>query len=235
MLEQIIIRYLAVHRRLVVPQLGAFLVKTPGRSVVFTELLRTDDGVLRGLLAETGLSALEAAGAVDRFVFEVRHAVQSGERYKLVGLGTLYPGPNGTIAFDYDAQAAMSDESNQPAAGPQVACDEVRETTAPAPKPEPPLTPSPKLNPAPYVKGLRYGKPERTTNAYTYVDRKPRRGFDKWLLIALVAAVIAVAAMIYGYLREADAEAAAATVPAGWPLPTQATQVEVPSAIPDLP
>ena len=45
-----LIQYLESHRRLVVPQLGTFIVKEPGRSVVFSELLKRDDGVLRGLL-----------------------------------------------------------------------------------------------------------------------------------------------------------------------------------------
>ncbi len=70
-------RYLAGHKRLVVPQLGAFVVKEPGQ-VLFTELLKRDDGALRALLAEAGADPLKAAGEIDRFVFEVRHAAEHG-------------------------------------------------------------------------------------------------------------------------------------------------------------
>ena len=71
-------QYLESHKRLVVPQLGTFIVKEPGVSIVFSELLKRDDGTLRRLLIDGGLSELEAAGEIDRFVFEVRHAVEHG-------------------------------------------------------------------------------------------------------------------------------------------------------------
>lgn len=59
MLIHTLIQYLESHRRLVVPQLGTFIVKEPGRSVVFSELLKRDDGVLRGLLRAGGMGELE--------------------------------------------------------------------------------------------------------------------------------------------------------------------------------
>lgn len=105
MLVQTISQYLGSHKRLVVPQLGTFIVKEPGVSIVFSELLKRDDGVLRGLLREAGVGELEAAGEIDRFVFEVRHAAQHGQEFRLDGFGVLRPGPNGTIAFAYEPAA----------------------------------------------------------------------------------------------------------------------------------
>jgi len=84
-LVQTISQYLGSHKRLVVPQLGTFIVKEPGVSIVFSELLKRDDGVLRGLLREAGVGELEAAGEIDRFVFEVRHAAQHGQEFRLDG------------------------------------------------------------------------------------------------------------------------------------------------------
>lgn len=106
MLIHTLIQYLESHRRLVVPQLGTFIVKEPGRSVVFSELLKRDDGVLRGLLRAGGMGELEAAGEIDRFVFEIRHAVEHGSEYRLEGFGVMKPGPNATIAFVYEPQPA---------------------------------------------------------------------------------------------------------------------------------
>ena len=57
-------QYLESHKRLVVPQLGTFIVKEPGVSIVFSELLKRDDGTLRRLLIGGGLSELEAAGEI---------------------------------------------------------------------------------------------------------------------------------------------------------------------------
>ena len=48
-------QYLESHKRLVVPQLGTFIVKEPGVSIVFSELLKRDDGTLRRLLIGGGL------------------------------------------------------------------------------------------------------------------------------------------------------------------------------------
>ena len=89
MLIRTISQYLESHKRLVVPQLGTFIVKEPGVSIVFSELLKRDDGTLRRLLIDGGLSELEAAGEIDRFVFEVRHAVEHGAEFRLDGFGVM--------------------------------------------------------------------------------------------------------------------------------------------------
>lgn len=194
MLIRTVSQYLESHKRLVVPQLGTFIVKEPGRSVLFSELLKRDDGVLRGLLCAEGLSQMEAAGEIDRFVFEVRHAVEHGREFPLEGFGEMKPGPNGTIAFVYEPRP----EPAEPAA-PAAATDAAprREVYV-----EPRISPSVKMNPEPYVKGLRYGKPHKTTAAYTYVDKPPRRRTDRFLVVAILAAVMAVAAIAFGYWRQ---------------------------------
>lgn len=80
MLIAVLTQYLESHKRLVIPQLGAFIVKEPGQSILFSELLKRDDGVLRGLLREQGMGDMEAAGEIDRLVFEVRHAVEQDRK-----------------------------------------------------------------------------------------------------------------------------------------------------------
>lgn len=239
MLIFIVSKYLESHKRLVIPQLGAFLVKEPGVSVVFSELMKRDDGVLRGLLCAAGIGELEAAGEIDRFVFEVRHAAEHGRTIELEGLGVFSPGPNATLAFEYrpapvkqpsagaeDAQREGADDA--PADSPTAAQPEDgSETAQPGCRTIRPdkiaeaveaafadlhVSPSVKMNPEPYVRGLKYGKPRKTTDAYRYVDRAPRRRrMDRFLLVAIVAAAVAVAAIAFGYwrdLREKQAEAA---------------------------
>lgn len=207
-----VIRYLGDHRRIVVPQLGALIVKEADRSIVLSELLKRDDGVLRSLLAAQGMTPLEAAGAIDRFVFEVRHAAEHGERFTAEGLGVFSAGPNGTIRFEYlsapqpagatpdvPAQpAGHTDDALVAAAAPQPAF--APEAVRPAASAKS-TRPTP-LAPDPSVRGLRYGKPIRTTNAYTYVGAAKRRRPDKFLLLALLAVLIAAGAILYGYLRE---------------------------------
>lgn len=132
MLIPVIAQYLRSHRRLIIPQMGAFIVKEPGRSVLFSELLKRDDGVLRSLLVAAGSSELEAGGEIDRFVFEVRHAIQQGREFPLEGLGVLKPGPNETIAFTYQPQPAEPTEVPDASATAAVASNApVTETAAP--------------------------------------------------------------------------------------------------------
>lgn len=241
MLIPVITQYLETHKRLVIPQLGAFIVKEPGRAVLFSELLKRDDGVLRGLLCARGLNELEAAGEIDRFVFEVRHAVEHGLVCPLPGLGEMKGGTNGTIVFTYDprptapvaapepetpvaesagAPAASHDggvaaagadeasgEARNPSRRPQFDAGRMAETMKSA-FTEPHVSPLAKMNPDPSVRGLRYGKPPKNTDAYTYVNRVPRRRGDRFIWIAIIAAALAVAAILYGYWREAREQAA---------------------------
>ena len=219
-MDRIIAQYLQTHRRLVVPQLGAFIRRQQGDEVVFSELMRRDDGVLRGLLvAQRGMSDLEAAGAVDRFVFEVRLALQQGRRYPIPGLGSFASAGEGRLAFRYEPVPASEEEGERiapPAVGGPKAEREQQAVrrgdagSAVPGKPEqdgaPHVSVSPKCSPEPCVKGLRYGKPLRTTDAYTYVNGRPPRRFDKFMMLAVAAALVALAAILYGYLRERRVE-----------------------------
>lgn len=257
MLIAVLTQYLESHKRLVIPQLGAFIVKEPGQSILFSELLKRDDGVLRGLLREQGMGDLEAAGEIDRLVFEVRHAVEHGEEYRLEGFGTLKPGPNGTIAFHYEPGPAESPAvGSAPAAAgaePAGSASEAsgRETPADGRKTphaahvhpervaeavrtaftEPHVSRSAKMNPDPSVRGLRYGKPPKNTDAYRYVDRVPRRRADRFIWIAVIAALLAVAAIAFGLWRDArekQAENEYIELPQAAELPSAASQPEQP-------
>ncbi len=267
-LIRVLSKYLESHKRLVVPQLGAFLVKEPERELVFTELLRRDDGILRGLLRDEGLNEIEVAGEIDRFVFEVRHAVEHGAEFRLGELGTLKAGKNATIILVNGVLPERVAESNDADVAPVTAIPVVEsanfvsqatpaetsdveefvaesvpettattETTDPVPEEvgdveeesessvqqppkqtiraekvtaavesafaDPHVSNSAKRNPEPYVRGLKYGKPQKTTSAYRYIDRPMRRqGVDRFLLLAIVAAVIAVAAIAFGLWRD---------------------------------
>lgn len=98
-LTQIIAEYMATHRRLVVPQLGAFLRKNETDELLFSEMLKRDDGVLIGLLRERGLGDLEAQGLIDRFVFELRHTVESGSVFRAEHLGLFARGAQFNLCF----------------------------------------------------------------------------------------------------------------------------------------
>ncbi len=117
--EQSIASYLTSHRRITVPGLGTFIVKSEGESheLLFSEFLKDDDGVLRGELKSSGICEIEAAGAIDRLLFEVRHATEAqGGEYILKGLGRLYRDSSGVMLFEADGNLAMEVVEEQPEA-----------------------------------------------------------------------------------------------------------------------
>lgn len=99
MIIKIISKYLESNKRLIVPNLGAFIVKQAENKILFSNLMKNDDGVLRALLVEHGVSELEAAGTIDRFVFEVNFRLERDGVCGLDGFGALKRGANGVIAF----------------------------------------------------------------------------------------------------------------------------------------
>ena len=87
------------------------------------------------------------------------------------------------------------------------------------------------MNPDPSVRGLRYGKPPKNTDAYRYVDRVPRRRADRFIWIAVIAALLAVAAIAFGLWRDArekQAENEYIELPQAAALPSAASQPEQP-------
>ena len=101
LITNILIEYLKHNKRIVVPKLGAFIVKQPSGVIIFSELMRGDDGVLRSLLMAYGVKELEANGMIDRLVFDVHHAINRGERFTIEGLGDFVASDNNTIIFKH--------------------------------------------------------------------------------------------------------------------------------------
>ena len=101
LITNILIEYLKHNKRIIVPRLGAFIVKQPSGIIRFSDLMRNDDGVLRSLLMAYGVKELEANGMIDRFVFEIRHAIGRRENFIVKDLGEFSPGENNTIIFTH--------------------------------------------------------------------------------------------------------------------------------------
>ena len=170
MIIKIISKYLESNKRLVVPNLGAFIVKDAGHKILFSNLMKGDDGVLRTLLIEHGVSELEAAGTIDRFVFEVNFRLDRDGVCGLDKFGALKRGANGVISFinNPTAQGEVLDgglevhlaerkeaesvaapkKEEKPAAEPKVAQvdedEELEITVVPQSQPEPAVRRAPR-------------------------------------------------------------------------------------------
>lgn len=232
MIVEIISKYLESNKRLVVPNLGTFIVKVAGESVLFSALIKNDDGVLRSLVAQQGLSELEAAGVVDRFVFEVNYRLQNYKECRLKGFGVLKGSDSGVVKFVYDTTVDGEDldsavpERKRPAQKSQEA-EPVVESAAkePQPKVEPVAEPiveeqpqrrpvsrndignprvsvSAKMNPENYVKGLRYGNGRKVVTGRETATSRRSGKSDIIMKIAIGAAVIATLALAYGFYND---------------------------------
>ncbi len=252
MICEYITQYLLLNKRLVVPGLGAFVVNPANGELIFVELLKQDDGILMRQLMADGLSAIEAANVIDRFVFEVRHRVDSGGTAMLNGIGRLSKAEDGLYRFEYDpevgreiavpaetpapietpapemvaepalepdttvetetvADVAPAEPIKQVDEEPAVPAENIEESKpaanvvaepAPLPKYERPI-----MEPESYVKGLRYGKPQRPSkDDIRYVGHSTGRGVDKFVIVAVVAALLAIGAIVYGWLSSREQE-----------------------------
>lgn len=144
--------------------------------IIFSELLKKDDGVLRGLLVANGMREIEAAGKIDRFIFEIRHALMQSGVCPVADLGTFYRSEDGVITFDSTKPAAV--------AIPAAAVAEPATPVAPVT----PVTPIP-VNPVAPVRK----KPRATRGG----------GFVMWFAAIVIAG--ALFALAYGLYTMATA------------------------------
>lgn len=115
LITNIIVEYLKYNKRLCVPKLGTFIVKQTSGEIKFSDLMRNDDGVLRSLLLAYGVKELEAKGMMDRFVFEVHHAVAIDGKFAIATLGEFTADVNNTITFKQEGTIGeQSQQFNRP-------------------------------------------------------------------------------------------------------------------------
>lgn len=178
MVVDVINEYLKSNRRLVIPSFGAFVTKEDGQ-IIFSELLKKDDGILRGLLVAKGLREIEAAGKIDRFVFEIRHALMQVGACPVADFGTFYRTAEGVVTFD----------ATKPILEPIPAVAEPAADVVPAA-----VTPTPTPTPAPAPAAI-------VGPSSTPTSRRPRRksrGGGFAMIVAIIAIVAALAALAYG-------------------------------------
>ena len=183
---EIIAAYLLSNRRLVVPAFGAFMVKESGERV-FSELLRTDDGVLASLLREKGLNEMEVAVMVDRFIFEVRHELEQYGYCRLGEIGTLRIEPSTKVLRLYPP--VQGEMTKQTPYVPKPIQPTEREEVVVAPKEESVTNEEPKIETPNTVSALSAPKKQLKT----------RKKFDFVMVVAVIILVVALLGIGYGW------------------------------------
>lgn len=187
MVVEVISNHLLSNRKLVVPTLGAFIVKESGDRV-FSDLLREDDGVLTSLLRERGLNEMEAAITLERFIFEVRHELELYGYYRLGELGTLRVEPDTKVLRLYPAVQPTQEVTHVHTPyvpEPSVSVEPEQESESVSTETFETQTEVVKNEPEESV------TPRRNTN------KSQKKGVD--ILLVLVIAIIVVILLMVGY------------------------------------
>ena len=171
-------------KKLTVPGFGTFMRKDSGE-MIFVDLLRKDDGVLRELVENYGhYSDVEAMALVDRFIFETKNGIEKHGSTPMDGFGTMYIDEKGLYQFDYSSLSKQKEEnpvleklySKEKSQTGQISVE--KNIQNPTIKPEPQRV-SKKVPSQPRTKGKK---------------SKP----DTLIIVAIVAAAIAILIMIFG-------------------------------------
>lgn len=104
MIDKYIAELLKTNTRVIVPDFGAFMVKTaPGSSekqVSFNDFLKYNDGLLvNHIVKKEGITKEEAQKKVKSFVEEIQNTLKSNKPFKVADLGYLYKDPRGSVRF----------------------------------------------------------------------------------------------------------------------------------------
>lgn len=155
------------------------MVKESGERI-FSNLLNTDDGVLASLLRARGLSEMETAVTIDRFIFEVRHELEEYGYCRLGEIGTLRCEPATKVLRLYPPV-----QGELPKQTPYVPKSlETRDGVS-------------GTNETNGTNGQNTITPN-TSNA-PKTPAKPRKKFDLVMVVAIVILVAALAAIAYGW------------------------------------
>lgn len=167
-ISEVIFAALESRRMVVLPELGAFVRNREGK-IIFSQLLDTDDGVLRQLAAEQSGDAMKGDALVDRFIFDVRSSLEDTGVCRIGSYGTMVVTRNGSVIF----HEGVMDESPRNRTPRSVLRSDSHQDTA------------------------SDGKEQQTRQKKLYYHKR-RRSMDKFLIFAIVVILLSLAAMAYG-------------------------------------
>ena len=157
-LSAIIAKYINSETRLIIPEVGTLLRRKESGEVVFTEMLRKNDGVLVGLVVNgMDVSPSRANEIVGGYMEVIKQELATRKKFILDGVGVLLRRADGGVDFSFNPFAqsipepdADEDDSIVPleeVAVSQPSAPRVEVATAPrsvvTPKEQPVVAPNP--------------------------------------------------------------------------------------------
>lgn len=212
----LIAEFLRTHKRLVVPQLGAFIVKAPGGEILFSELFKRDDGVLRGLLTAAGRQRDRSGGRHRPADFRSAPRRAARRRVSRRGAGVFLR----RRQRDADVRLRSAGRCRGGACIALPAGSLWRRKHPANPLRTGPLHPArrivgsdavgrgrtPRYEPGSLREGSDLRRPVKTTDAIPSSAASRARRIDAFLIVAIVAALLAVGVIVYGYVNDRRAK-----------------------------
>jgi hypothetical protein len=97
-LDELFCRLIRNNRRIIIPDIGAFITNSPDENTVFSPLLKHNDGLLEEELQKEGVA--DTAVFLKELAENIISVVERGQRYHIAGLGYFLK--DGSIRFVFE-------------------------------------------------------------------------------------------------------------------------------------
>ncbi|MFC2112281.1 hypothetical protein ACFLTA_03355 [Bacteroidota bacterium] len=137
-MEKYLVTLLELNQRVIVPELGAFILRqNEPKDLVFNDLLAFDDGMLIDHIMQVDkLSKSEAQNRIKQFVDTIKNSLEAGDNYKLGQLGILKMDESSKIEFSSSGTVSVSEEFAAEETPTETTIEKVEEETSQASDPE---------------------------------------------------------------------------------------------------
>ncbi|MDR1593595.1 MAG: hypothetical protein LBS43_03785 [Prevotellaceae bacterium] len=96
--DEILCRLIRNNRRVIIPDVGAFITNSSDESTVFSPLLKHNDGFLKDEMQKEGIA--NPANFLREFAENVISVIENGQHYRIAGLGYFFK--DGSIKFVFE-------------------------------------------------------------------------------------------------------------------------------------
>jgi nucleoid DNA-binding protein len=184
--------------------------------------LNQEDGVLSNLVAENlGIEPTNAQQLIKKYVESIKGALSTKGEFLIEGIGMLRLDYNGSIYLDTNTK-----NSDTPESGKTVQSATPTSTQVEIPQEDKPQTVEPTTQGKDPQETEQYGgifsisatqpeveSPKMTRKVPTPINRetvysvdaesdKPKKKVDMFLVFAIIAAIVAILSIVYGYLAD---------------------------------
>jgi hypothetical protein len=108
--DEILCRLIRENRRVIIPDIGAFITNSSDENTVFSPLLKHNDGFLENEMQKEGIA--NPANFLREFAEHVISVIENGRHYRIAGLGYFFKDGSIRFVFKITDDADVYDHSD---------------------------------------------------------------------------------------------------------------------------